>query len=78
LVLEPLDNNAPVELPVDIGISCPPGATGMYFGKMYTIEFVERCLNAIPKPAEGISKVDLESLKNMAQEIIGTVRPHVS
>ena len=29
-VVEPLDDNAPVELPVDISILCLPGATGRH------------------------------------------------
>jgi hypothetical protein len=46
---------------------------------MYTIEFIERCLDAVPKPAEGhpeTPKMDSELLKNMAREIIGGVRGH--
>ena len=54
----PLDEDAPVELPVDITTLCAPGLTAKNFCKMYTIEFVERCLKAIPEPEN--NKVERE------------------
>jgi kinesin family member 2/24 len=44
--LRPLDPDAPLRLAVDIGKLCPPGMTARNYGAMYSIEFVQRCLQA--------------------------------
>jgi hypothetical protein len=73
-----LDEDAPVDLPIDLAVLCPPGVTGTYFAKMYTVEFVDKCLDAIPTTTEGQGDggIDAGTIKKMAYEIIGQVGCH--
>jgi kinesin family member 2/24 len=40
----PLDPNAPLVLAVDVNKLCPEGMTAKHFGAMYTVQFVQRCM----------------------------------
>jgi kinesin family member 2/24 len=65
--LKPLDPAAPVRPPVDVGALCPAGMTAKHYGAMYTIEFVQRCLEC----ANPGSEFSADVVKNIAGEVVG-------
>ncbi|KAI0087142.1 P-loop containing nucleoside triphosphate hydrolase protein [Irpex rosettiformis] len=66
--LPSLDDDAPVELAVDVEKLCPPGMTARNFGGMYSIEFVQRCLEA-KNPNAG-KEVTTSVVKNIGGDVI--------
>ncbi|KAI0821454.1 P-loop containing nucleoside triphosphate hydrolase protein [Irpex lacteus] len=66
--LTPLDNNTPVTLAVDIEKLCPPGMTARNFGAMYSIEFVQRCLEA--RNINAGKEVTADVVKNIGGDVI--------
>lgn len=64
----PLDNNAPVVLAVDVEKLCPPGMTARNFGAMYSIEFVQRCLEA--RNINAGKEVTADVVKNIGGDVI--------
>ena len=67
--LPPPDDDAPVVLPVDIAQLCPAGMTAKHYGGMYTIEFVQRCLECATRA--GVAEYTAEGIKAVAAEIVG-------
>jgi kinesin family member 2/24 len=58
---------------VDLDILCTPGMTALQFGRMYTTEFVERCLLARPNrgPNQDLRLDAAEAVKALAVEVSG-------
>ncbi|GJE94690.1 kinesin motor domain-containing protein [Phanerochaete sordida] len=67
--VKPLDDSAPVALVVDIEKLCPRGMTGKHYGQLYTVDFVQRTLEAARLDREYTASV----VKNMAAEVVGTL-----
>lgn len=65
--LPPLDPAAPVPVAVDVRALCPSGMTAKHFGQMYTVEFVQRCLECATTDREFTPNV----VKSMAAEVVG-------
>ncbi|KAJ7352329.1 P-loop containing nucleoside triphosphate hydrolase protein [Mycena albidolilacea] len=56
-----------IDLGVELSAVCPPGATAAHLGRLYTTEFVARCLAA---RTEALSE---ERLTDIALDVIGTL-----
>ncbi|THG94681.1 hypothetical protein EW026_g6839 [Hermanssonia centrifuga] len=67
--LNPYDPTAPITLPVAIEKLCPDGMTGKHFGRFYTTEFIQRCLEVGHVDGE----ITVDVLKNIAAEVIGVL-----
>ncbi|KZT03926.1 P-loop containing nucleoside triphosphate hydrolase protein [Laetiporus sulphureus 93-53] len=67
--LRPIDPNSPVQLLVDVDKLCPEGMTAVHFGRMYTTQFVHRCLEERNSGAE----ITPDVVRNMAAEVIGSL-----
>ncbi|EGO26350.1 hypothetical protein SERLADRAFT_463324 [Serpula lacrymans var. lacrymans S7.9] len=74
----PPEDDAVIILAVDLDKLCPVGMTAMQFGRLYTMEFVEQCLLAIPA-VEGPTKdapkqrgrLEADAVKYTAMKVIG-------
>jgi kinesin family protein 2/24 len=58
---------ADLDLGVDVSAVCPPGATAANLGRLYTTEFVARCLAA---RTEALTE---EKLTEVALDVVGTL-----
>ncbi|EED85294.1 predicted protein [Postia placenta Mad-698-R] len=54
---------------VDVARLCPEGMTATHFARMYTLEFVQRCLEAASDSPEATPDV----LRNAAEDVMGTL-----
>ncbi|KAF7330226.1 Kinesin-like protein [Mycena venus] len=64
---DPAPSGTDVDLGVDVSTICPPGATAANLGRLYTTEFVARCL------AARTAALSEEKLTAVALDVIGTL-----
>lgn len=72
---EEFSERAPDGIPFDMNVLCPAGFTARHFGKMYTTQFIELCLDSMPAPAydSHVDETSKGELTKMAAEVIGQV-----
>ena len=68
--LKPLDDSAPVVLPVHIEKVCPEGMTAKNYGAMYTMDFVQMCLDGANVDGEEVTR---DVVRSAAAEVVGTL-----
>ncbi|TFK50819.1 P-loop containing nucleoside triphosphate hydrolase protein [Heliocybe sulcata] len=69
--LKPLDSDEPVDTHVDVDKLCPGDMTAKNFAKMYTTEFIERCLQAARKDEKPLPQSQTTVVKSISTEVAG-------
>ncbi|KZT22519.1 P-loop containing nucleoside triphosphate hydrolase protein [Neolentinus lepideus HHB14362 ss-1] len=69
--LKPLDPNELVDIYVDIDKLCPRDMTATNYARMYTTEFIERCLQAARKEGKPLPQSQTTVVKSISEEVAG-------